>query len=83
MNINVGFQAFTTATMKSMVFWLNLPSASVGFLLGLLFDPEDGGDVLLKRQALFETHGVETQNTVLLKVKMDSNVTDETRTESR
>jgi hypothetical protein len=63
-----------------MVFWVNLPSASVGSLLGLLFHPEDGGDMLLRRQASSETHGVETQNTVLLKVKMDSNVTHGTRT---
>jgi hypothetical protein len=67
--------------MKSVVFWFSLPSASVGFLLGLLFDPEDGGDMLLQSVRFLPKHnGVEIQNTLLLKVKTDCNVTEETRT---
>jgi hypothetical protein len=35
---------------------------SAGFLLGLLFNPDNGGNiVLLKNQALFELHGITTQ----------------------
>jgi hypothetical protein len=40
--------------MKKTVFWvvipcsseLSFPTAYIGFLLGLLFDPKDGGDML-------------------------------------
>jgi hypothetical protein len=48
--------------MKSSVIWavalcsvlnVNYPlSASAGFLLGLFFDPEDGGDIFLRNVGL-------------------------------
>jgi hypothetical protein len=38
----------------------------VGFLLGLVFDPEDGGDVPPKRRLIFNgLHGIISQKTVL------------------
>jgi hypothetical protein len=42
-------------------------ATSGGFFLGLVFDPEDGRDLLIpKRQALSKRHIVTTQKTVLL-----------------
>jgi hypothetical protein len=38
-------------------------ASSDGFLLGFLFDPEDGGDASPKCRATPEFHGVTTQNT--------------------
>jgi hypothetical protein len=38
----------------------------IGFLLGVLFDPEYGGDVLPKRQLTFNgLHGITSQKMVL------------------
>jgi hypothetical protein len=42
-----------------------MQSASEGFLLGLLFDPENGGYVPPKRHVPTSLHNVTTQNTVL------------------
>jgi hypothetical protein len=39
-----------------------LPPVSAGFLLGLLFKPEDGGEIFL-RNVEVELHGVTIQNT--------------------
>jgi hypothetical protein len=44
---------------------MNLPSASAAFLSGLLFDPEDGGDMFLcKGLAVSELHGITTEKAV-------------------
>jgi hypothetical protein len=51
----VRFEVFTAVVMKSTIFW-NITSCSpllatcfhAGFLLGLFFDPEDGGDMFLR-----------------------------------
>jgi hypothetical protein len=42
----------------------SLPPDPAGFLLGLLVDSEDRGDVPPKRRSVFELHGVTTQRTV-------------------
>jgi hypothetical protein len=34
-------------TSRSKLHWLSFLLASAGFLLGLLFNPEDGGDIFL------------------------------------
>jgi hypothetical protein len=45
---------------------MSFVSASTGLLLGLLFDPEDGGDIFLRNsEKLFELHDVTTQKTTL------------------
>jgi hypothetical protein len=38
--------------------------ASIGFLLGLLFDPDDGADIPLKHHVLSEQHYNSKQNTL-------------------
>jgi hypothetical protein len=43
---------------------LNLLPASAGFLFGLLFDPEDGADMLLQNVRLSELHTVTYKKTV-------------------
>jgi hypothetical protein len=35
-----------------------LPPASAGFLLGLLFDPEDGGDMFFQNVGLYQNYTV-------------------------
>jgi hypothetical protein len=54
MNKIVGFEVLTAVAMKSAIFWDITPCSPLlvtcfhsGVLLGLLFDPEDGGDMLL------------------------------------
>jgi hypothetical protein len=46
-----------------------LPTASAGFLLGLLSDTEDGGDIFLRNVEFSELHGVTTQKTVTVVTK--------------
>jgi hypothetical protein len=41
-----------------MYFEENLASASAGLLLGLLFEPEDGSDMLLSKVRLFLNYTV-------------------------
>jgi hypothetical protein len=48
----------------STVIIINFPPASASFWLGLLFDPEDGGDVLLKRRDMSELHSFKSEKTV-------------------
>jgi hypothetical protein len=43
-----------------------LPPTSAYFFVGLLFDPEDGGDTFLRNATLPELHGVASQNTILV-----------------
>jgi hypothetical protein len=55
---HIGFEVLTDVVMKSSVFWditLCSPCRALlathflaGFLLGSFFDPEDGGDMLLR-----------------------------------
>jgi hypothetical protein len=52
----VGFQVVTAACMKCVVFWFSLSSASAGFLLDLLFDPENRGDMLLQNIRFHPKH---------------------------
>jgi hypothetical protein len=48
--------------MLVVIGFTSLPPASAGFLLGLLFDHEDGGDVPPKRRLTFAgPHGVISQ----------------------
>jgi hypothetical protein len=43
-----GSEVLTTVVTKSSIFWDITPcSLLAGFLLGLFFDPEDGGDMFL------------------------------------
>jgi hypothetical protein len=53
----------------------SLSPTSAGFLLGLLFDPEDGGDVPPKRRAVSELNRVTTQKTILFNVYLFNRVT--------
>jgi hypothetical protein len=51
MEVNVGFEVLTAVVMKSTVFWDSTLLATcyhAGFLLGLFFNPEDGGDMVLR-----------------------------------
>jgi hypothetical protein len=54
-NYCVGFEVLKAVVMKSIIFWDITPCSPLkaelstcfqaGFLLGLFFDPEDGGDM--------------------------------------
>jgi hypothetical protein len=47
----VGFEVITAVVMKSYIFWdIMLCSLllAICFMLGLFFDPEDGGDMFLQ-----------------------------------
>jgi hypothetical protein len=49
----VGFEVLTAVVMKSSIFWDITPCNRAtyfhaGFLLGLFFDPEHGGDMFLR-----------------------------------
>jgi hypothetical protein len=46
----VGFEVLTAVVMKISIFWdIKLATCfHAGFLLGLFFDPEDGGDMFLR-----------------------------------
>jgi hypothetical protein len=63
-------EVLTAVVMKSTLFWdITLCYFQTGFLLGLFFDPEDGGDMFLpKRRLIFNgLHGVISQKIVLFK----------------
>jgi hypothetical protein len=47
---------------------LSLLPASAGFLLGLLFDPEHGGDVPPKHWAISKPRSVTTHTTMLFDI---------------
>jgi hypothetical protein len=52
--------------MLVVITYTGSPPASAGFLLGLLSDTEDGGDMFLRNFGLFLNYGaLETQMTVL------------------
>jgi hypothetical protein len=52
----LGFEVLTAVVMKGTIFWNITPCSPLkinrrfvgGFLLGLFFDPEDGGDIFLR-----------------------------------
>jgi hypothetical protein len=46
----------------------DLPPVSAGFLLGLLFYPENGANMSLKHQDLSELHSITAKKTLLLLV---------------
>jgi hypothetical protein len=54
----------------SRLYWFVTPEraqpVSAGFYLGLLFGPENGGDIFPKRRAIYGIHGVTTQQAGLL-----------------
>jgi hypothetical protein len=42
-----GFEVFATADMKTSILWEVFCLLHAGFLFGLLFRPEDGGNISL------------------------------------
>jgi hypothetical protein len=61
----LGFEVLTAVVIKSSIFWDIMPCIPgklisswyllhAGFLIGLIFDPDDGGDMLLRNIGLLQ-----------------------------